>query len=130
MSVVVGYVPSREGAVVLERAIAEARSRGTRLVALNVPRAAEFAQDFVAGAEDLQHLDEALAAAGLDHEVRRGSGESTPADDLLDLVDEVGAELVVIGLRRRSPVGKMIMGSTSQRVLLDAPCPVLAVQFD
>ncbi|MEJ5868447.1 universal stress protein [Pseudokineococcus sp. 5B2Z-1] len=130
MSVVVGYVPSPEGRVVLERAIAEARARGTRLVALNVPRAAEFAQDFVADADDLQHLDEALAAAGVEHEVRRGAGDETPADTLLDLVEEVGADLVVIGLRRRSPVGKMIMGSTSQRVLLDAPCPVLAVQFD
>ena len=38
------------------------------------------------------------------------------------------AELIIIGLRRRSPVGKLIMGSTSQRILLDAPCAVLAVK--
>ncbi|MEJ5946397.1 universal stress protein [Pseudokineococcus basanitobsidens] len=130
MSVVVGYVPSPQGAVVLERALAEARSRGTRLVALNVARSPEFAQDYTADAGDLATLEEQLAAAGVEHEIRRGDAAETPADSLLDLVDEVGAELVVIGLRRRSPVGKMIMGSTSQRVLLDAPCPVLAVQHD
>ncbi|MEJ5914732.1 universal stress protein [Pseudokineococcus sp. 1T1Z-3] len=130
MSVVVGYVPSPQGAMVLERAVAEARSRGTRLVAVNVARSPEFAQDYNADDADLDTLEKQLAVAGVEHEVRHAAGDQTPADTLLDLVDEVGAALVVIGLRRRSPVGKMMMGSTSQRVLLDAPCPVLAVQHD
>ena len=36
--------------------------------------------------------------------------------------------LAVVGIHRRSPVGKALLGSTAQRVLLDAPCPVLAVR--
>jgi nucleotide-binding universal stress UspA family protein len=51
-----------------------------------------------------------------------------PAEDLLKVAEEVSAELIIIGLRRRSPVGKLILGSTAQRILLDAPCPVLAVK--
>jgi nucleotide-binding universal stress UspA family protein len=47
---------------------------------------------------------------------------------VVDIADEVGAELIVIGMRRRSAVGKLLLGSTAQRILLDARCPVLAVK--
>jgi nucleotide-binding universal stress UspA family protein len=50
------------------------------------------------------------------------------AEQVLAVADEVSASLVVIGLRRRSPVGKLIMGSVAQRILLSADCPVLAVK--
>ena len=50
------------------------------------------------------------------------------ADAVLEVADEVGATLVVVGVRHRSPVGKMLLGSVAQRVILDAHCPVLAVK--
>jgi nucleotide-binding universal stress UspA family protein len=40
------------------------------------------------------------------------------------------AELLVIGIRHRSPVGKLLLGSVSQRLLLECPKPVLAVKPD
>jgi nucleotide-binding universal stress UspA family protein len=51
-----------------------------------------------------------------------------PAEDLINIAEACDADLIVIGLRRRTPVGKLILGSNAQRILLDAPCPVLAVK--
>ena len=51
-----------------------------------------------------------------------------PGDQILDVAQQTNAELIVIGLRRRTPVGKLIMGSQAQMILLEADCPVLAVK--
>ena len=51
-----------------------------------------------------------------------------PAQDLIEVAESEGAALIVIGLRRRSPVGKLLLGSNSQTLLLHADCPVLAVK--
>jgi nucleotide-binding universal stress UspA family protein len=49
---------------------------------------------------------------------------------MIDASYEVDVELIVIGVRRRSPVGKLFLGSTAQRVILEAGCPVTAVKAD
>lgn len=61
--------------------------------------------------------------------VRRFISTAVVAEDVLNVAEEVGAELIVIGLRHRTPVGKLIMGSTAQSILLDAHCSVLAVKI-
>jgi nucleotide-binding universal stress UspA family protein len=71
-----------------------------------------------------------LDDAGLEHDVRQLVRGFEPAEDLIGIAEEVSAELIVIGLRRRSPVGKLILGSNAQRILLEAKCPVLAVKAD
>jgi nucleotide-binding universal stress UspA family protein len=72
-------------------------------------------------------LEAQLAGSGLPHEVRQTLGGDV-ADQVLEVAGEVGARLIVIGLRRRTAVGKLLMGSVSQRILLGATCPVLAVR--
>ena len=128
MTVVVGYIPSELGEAALTAAIEEARRRGTDLVAVNTTRAdrlvdPRYAQDAQAAA-----LESRLAESGVPHVVRRFTSTELAADDVLSTAADVRAELIVIGLRHRTPVGKLILGSTAQRVLLDATCPVLAVK--
>jgi nucleotide-binding universal stress UspA family protein len=60
--------------------------------------------------------------------VRMVATEIAAGDELIDLSYEDSIELLVTGLRRRSPLGKLVMGSTSQRVLLSAKCPVTTVK--
>ncbi len=71
-----------------------------------------------------------LEEKGLEHEVRQLVRGNDPAEDLISVAEEEKADFIVIGLRRRSPVGKLILGSNAQRILLDASCPVLAVKGD
>ena len=59
------------------------------------------------------------------HEFVRGD---SPSEDLIQCARDEGADLIVIGLRRRSLVGKLLLGSNAQEILLDAECPVLAVK--
>lgn len=127
MGVVVGYLATPEGRAALDAAVVEARQRGTGVVVVVSTRPDEPEERRSATEAELARVDEDLRAAGVEHEVRLLDGGDV-ADDLIATAEEVDAELVVIGLRRRSPVGKLILGVNAQRVLFDAPCPVLTVK--
>ena len=129
-TIVVGYVPKAEGRAALSRAAEEAKLRGMRLVVVNSHRGGrEFDRDDAIESEaQLEEVRSTLREAGVEHEVRQLVRGLDPADDLVNVANELEADIIVIGLRRRSPVGKLILGSNAQRVLLDAPCPVLAVK--
>jgi nucleotide-binding universal stress UspA family protein len=129
-TIVVGYVPKAEGRAALRRAAEEAKLRDMRLVVVNSHRGGrEFDRDDAIESEaQLEEVRSTLREAGVEHEVRQLVRGLDPADDLVNVATEVIADIIVIGLRRRSPVGKLILGSNAQRVLLDAPCPVLAVK--
>ena len=132
MAVVVGYVPTAEGRAALRQAAQECRLRNTRLVVLNSHRSGRSfdAEDAARWEKELDDVRARLDAEGLEHEVRQLVQGLEPAEDLIAVAEEVSADMIVIGLRRRSPVGKLILGSNAQRILLDASCPVLAVKGD
>lgn len=129
-TVVVGYVATAEGEAALMRAVEEATLRGARLMVISSHRGGN---DF--DGEDALRVDaqtaevtRRLETSGVDFEVRTLVRGFEPAEDLISLAEATEAELIVIGLRRRSPVGKLLLGSNAQRILLDAPCAVLAVK--
>jgi nucleotide-binding universal stress UspA family protein len=129
--IVVGYVPKPEGRAALQVAIEEAHRRDARLIVVSSLFTDRFVRDDAPGTEEqLDDVRQQLSASGVQGEVRNLVRRREPGDDLADIATAEGAELIVIGLRRRTPVGKLILGSNAQRVLLDAPCPVLAVKAD
>lgn len=129
-AVVVGYVPKPEGEAAVDQGIAEARLRGARLIVVNSHRGGRTYDDEASARtdSDLTGLEAKLADSGLEYDVRQLVRGFEPAEDLIGIAEDAGADLIVIGLRRRTPVGKLILGSNAQRILLDAPCPVLAVK--
>ncbi len=129
MTIVVGFVPTKEGRAALARAVEEAKMRRARLVVINSNRGGrEFDDDTKAAEAELQRVADELSGDGLELEVRQLVRGNEPAEDLISVANETEANLIVIGLRRRTPVGKLILGSNAQRILLDAPCAVLAVK--
>ena len=128
MTIIVGYTTRPEGRAALERAITEAKVHGEPLVVLNVSSGESYADPLLATEDELDDVRAALARAGVSGEVRQLIRGKDAAEELLDMSNEVGASVVVIGLRRRTPVGKLVMGSTSQKILLSMDVPVLAVK--
>ncbi|OYN95007.1 universal stress protein [Enemella evansiae] len=130
MSVVaVAYNSSDAGRAALRSGIAEAKRDGRGLVVLHV------VEDLSADARDHAERETraAVDAAGGDPDqvqVVVGAQGMDPAGALIDQAVQAGAELLVIGGRHRSAVGKLLMGSTVQRILLDAPMPLLFVKPD
>ena len=127
MTVVVGYIPDQYGEAALTAGIEEAERRGTGLVVVNATKGDALVDRRYVGEAGLAGLEERLAGLEVSHEVRQAMGADV-AEEILRVAADADAAVVVIGLRHRTPVGKMIMGSVAQQVLLDAPCPVLAVK--
>jgi nucleotide-binding universal stress UspA family protein len=130
VAVVVGYVPTKEGRAALRRASEESLLRRTKLIVINSSRGGkdydgEEAQRFEA---ELVTVKGQLDEGGVEYEVRELVRGKEPAEDLIEVANKVNADFIVIGLRRRNPVGKLILGSNAQRILLDASCAVLAVK--
>jgi nucleotide-binding universal stress UspA family protein len=128
MNIVVGYIPAPAGLAALERAIHYARLEGARLTVVNTGKDGNYADPVFAEERDIDALQDRLTAEGIEHDIRRPDDSRSAAESIVAIADEVGAGLIVIGVRRRSPVGKLITGSTAQAVILDASCPVLAVK--
>ena len=117
--IVVGYSSKPEGRAALKRARAEAELRDAELIVVHTSTDAEVAA-----------LRTELAASGIAFEIKAAADSLDPAEELITTAEDSDAEFIVIGLRRRSPVGKLLLGSNAQRVLLDAACPVLAVKAE
>jgi nucleotide-binding universal stress UspA family protein len=131
MSVVVAHAPTPEGRAALARAGDECRLRHTGLVI--VRSAASRLPEGVSPADYDAELEQAckeLEASGVSCEVRDVDGDVPPAESVLAVAAQASADVIVIGLRRRTPVGKLLLGSNAQRILLDAECPVLAVKAE
>ncbi|MCZ2860074.1 universal stress protein [Blastococcus sp. VKM Ac-2987] len=128
MTIVVGYVPTPEGEAALSAAVAEAGLRQQPLHVVNTSRGDAYVDNRFLPEEQVAALRERLDATGVVYEIDQKVRGHEAAEEVVEAADRVKASLIVIGLRRRSPTGKLITGSQAQRILLDANCPVLAVK--
>ena len=128
MTIVVGFVPTPEGEAALRAAISEAQLRQQPLHVLNTSRGDALADPRFATGADLEEVRARLDGSGVVYEVEQQVRGHDAAEEIVSTAERVNASMIVIGIRRRTPTGKLITGSQAQRVLLDAHCPVLAVK--
>ena len=130
MTVAVAHRISPTTGLVLREAVAEACRRGTDLAVLHVVESidADRTEAYRLGVSDdlARALGQEPDVAWKLHLVTATS----PAfgNELVSLANEVEADVLVIGARRRSPVGKALLGSVAQTVILEANCPVLVIK--
>ena len=127
-TIVIGYVPSPVGDAALEAGLAEAAVHGDEVVILNSPRRRSTVDGDLVDEAAADDLVARAAAAGVTATVDHADHGDDIVEAFQSVVARTSARLVVIGLRRRSPVGKLVTGSDAQRLLLDLDVPILAVK--
>jgi nucleotide-binding universal stress UspA family protein len=128
--IVAGFLRSPEGRAALDRAITETRMRDAELVVVHSMKGGERdeqAQVLTYRAE-FEQLEQRLEREGIRYRLVEYARGNSPAEDLLKAANDEDADMLVIGIRRRSPVGKLVLGSNAQEILLRADCSVLAVK--
>jgi nucleotide-binding universal stress UspA family protein len=128
MTIVVAYVPRPEGQAALQTGIEMSKSRNERLVVVNASPGGSGEDASKADYLDVERVEKLLADNGLDAEFKQFVRGKNAVEEIEALVDSLQASVLIIGLRKRSPLGKLIMGSVAQEILLSVSCPVLAVK--
>jgi nucleotide-binding universal stress UspA family protein len=137
MTVIVGFSPKPEGQAALRAAVVEAKQRGlplhvirvvTEALSENPGQVRNAAEHAKVENQGLDELVASIKAEGVDVTPELVLGSEGASHAILRAAKEKNATLVVIGMRRRSAVGKMLLGSVAQDVLLGAECNVLAVK--
>jgi nucleotide-binding universal stress UspA family protein len=128
MTILIGYVPTPVGEAALEAGLAEAAARREDVVILNSPRRGSTVDADLVDETAVADLVARARAAGVTARVDHAGHGPDLVSTFETLVASTDARMIVIGLRRRSPVGKLVLGSDAQRILLEASVPVLAVK--
>lgn len=128
MTILVAYAPRPEGQAALDKGMEIARRRQEPLLVVNASPGGRQEDPAMADVMDVERVERLLAASGLDAEFKQFVRGNSAVSEIEALVDSLPVSVLVIGLRKRSAVGKLIMGSVAQEILLSVSCPVLAVK--
>lgn len=128
MTILVAYVPRPEGQAALDKGIEIAKRRNEPLVVVNASPGGRTEDPSFADVQDVERVQQILVDTGLNAEFKQYVRGKNAVEEIQALVESLQVSVLIIGLRKRSPVGKLIMGSVAQELLLSVSCPVLAVK--
>ena len=128
MTILVAYVPRPEGQIALDKGLEIAKRRQERLLVVNASPGGSQEDASKADVQDVERVEALLADSGLDAEFKQFVRGKSAVTEIEDMVESLHVSLLIIGLRKRTAVGKLILGSVAQDLLLSVSCPVLAVK--
>ena len=130
MKILVGY----DGSKVAEDAVKLAQKHGHAFKAeiyimTSLEQSPTLKKEDIDRAENrLENLQRAFEIDGISCKTQAFVSYQSPGEDLVNYVKGNNMDEIIIGVRRRSKVGKLVFGSTAQYVILEAPCPVVTVK--
>ena len=128
MTILVAYVPRPEGQAALDKGIEIATRNQEDLMVVNATPGGTKDEPSMASAQDVERVEKLLAGSGINATFKQFVRGKSAIEEIQDMVDSLPVSLVIIGLRKRSPVGKLLLGSVAQDILLTVSCPVMAVK--
>jgi nucleotide-binding universal stress UspA family protein len=128
VTILVAYVPRPEGQAALDKGIELATRNREDLMVVNAIAGDGRDEPAMADTQDVERVEKLLERSGVDGTFKQFVRGKSPIEEIQDMIDSMPVSLVIIGLRKRSPVGKLLLGSVAQEILLTVSCPVLAVK--
>ncbi|MEM0215503.1 MAG: universal stress protein [Archaeoglobaceae archaeon] len=121
---------SKRSERVLSFSIEEAKLRNEKLIFVHSLYGGErTTQEEIDNGEALLKWAEEIAkSAGVNCETKLLVRGKEPAEDIIEFADEVKASIIVIGVRKRRPAGKVLFGSVAQDVILHSNQPVICIK--
>ena len=128
MTILVAYIPRPEGRAALDKGIEIAKRRQERLLVVNAGPGGSQEDASLAPGYEVEQSEAMLEAQGVQAEFKQFVRGRNAVDEINELVDTMDISVLVIGLRKRTAVGKLILGSVAQKVLTHASLPVMIIK--
>ena len=130
MNILVGYDDSKPSKKALQLAVTYARAfEGNIIVMTSRVGGRETSAENIEKAEKyLAAVASQLEAEGIPFKTHLLVRGLSPGEDIVRFAEEKNADQIIVGVKRRSNVGKMVFGSNARYVILNAPCPVVTVR--
>ena len=130
MKILVGYDESRSADEALGLAQKHGKALGASIIIVrSLEQGPELKKEDIDRAESkLEKLKTPFKAEDIPCETQVTVSVQSAGEDLVNYAKDNGIDEIYIGVKKRSKVGKLVFGSTAQYVILEAPCPVMAVK--
>lgn len=133
MNIIVGYDGNKAAKEALKLAKKHAKAfDGKVFVVTSLVGGTEHQEDQLKDIKkaesDLEYAKENLESDGINCETHLLVRGLEPGEDIINFANQNNADEILIGVEKKSKVGKFIFGSTAQYVILEAKCPVIAVK--